>query len=124
MKKRLILGLLISLGACLGVTAEETPFFEVRVDGLSPDVDANAFPAEFKRTNVVVQEKTHLPKVEVRDSAFSKAGLSRDVASLDDLDRDLLWHHAQKLSESELIKKYPKIEASKLKNLKKELSHD
>ncbi len=113
-------------GLCLsaGLRADEAPFYEVHVDGVSSEVDANEFPPEFKRSNVEFKQPTSLPKVKARDEAFSKAGILRDIAGFDDLDRDLLWHQAKKLSPQELAKKYPTLDAEKLKSLHQELSHD
>ena len=59
----------------------------------------------------------NLPQVEVRDKAFSQAGLTDDVKSWDQLDRDMLFLRARASTGDSLAESYPKLSKKKLRAL-------
>lgn len=114
---------------CLSAGAQnwaETDFYEVRVDAVSPEVDANDFPEEgYERSNhQSFKKRSSLPIVAKRDQAFAASDLLEEVKEMDDLDRDRLWFFAGKLSLGALIKRYPNISQKKLEKLQAVVSDE
>ena len=106
-------------------TNKQPQFYEVRVDAVSPEVDANDFSDEYQRKNHEnFKKRSSLPTVVKRDQAFVAASLKEEVKKMDDLDRDRLWYHAGKLSLEALIKRYPQIPEEKLEKLQELVGHE
>ncbi len=55
----------------------------------------------------------------LRENVFLKAGLAGDVATLDEMERDILIMAIWKKPLSEVFKKYPKIDFKKIKEARK-----
>lgn len=67
--------------------------------------------------SVMGQERPAIPARSQRVRAFEQAGLVVEIAGMDELDRDLLFNKAGRVSNEELAKSYPKIPPAKLATL-------
>ena len=76
------------------------------------DVTASSIPARVKRPDA-------LPGKKEREEAFAAVpGLDKDVANMDEMDRDILFVRARTKQLKELRKSYPGIEEKKLSQLR------
>ena len=98
---------------------------KIHVHQLDPEFDAS----QMKQPGVVVhsleedekaeaQGSWHLPPRSVREKMLKDAGLSKDVAEMDEMDRDLLVTKARTFPLARLEESYPKLSKEKLKKLK------
>jgi hypothetical protein len=119
--------LLIMIGSSLQtyVYADEEfdPTFKVEVHSLDEDVDLSPLDSPYYNKHEGIEEEEpeiaeSLPPVRVRDLVFQNIELSGEITEMDDLDKDMLWRWAKRLSVEDLQKKYPKISVKKLKALK------
>lgn len=118
MKIGLVILILVSSSGLLGNESKIPNFYEVRVDAVSPEVDAKDFPAEYKRTNVPpAQKRTSLPDVRERNESFAKSKIEAEIKKMDELDKDLLWMRAKKETLEKLTGRYPNIPREKLQSL-------
>lgn len=75
----------------------------------------------FKKGNEISKfevKKSQLPDRDLREAAFTKAGLTEEIKKMDEIDRDLLFYKAKNSSIEELKKEYPSIDIEKIKKLK------
>ena len=113
----IFVGLIFSQLAFAGSDASTATFHIQQIDKDVP-VEQFAGPgitvhkADEKRSDV-----WSLPRVETRDKAFSGAGLSEDLKSWDQLDRDMLFLRARASDPNALASAYPKISKKKLRAL-------
>ncbi len=105
---------------CFNLWAKTTP--KVEIQQLDP-----AFPVERMISPGVQIHKVGSPPVqpsekilnkEFQKKALSETQLSESVSQWDGLQRDLLFINSKNLSLKDLEKKYPKMDAAKLKTLK------
>lgn len=99
-------------------TSEAADGAKVHVMPLSPGFDTKEFVGDHE----VVEDEPGdeaVPTIEVRERIFAAAGLAREVADLDQFDRDELFRHAKYQSADELHRRYSQISAVNLEHLRK-----
>jgi hypothetical protein len=109
----------VAAALLLALTASAEETFRVEVDPAvypekafaGKDVKASSIPGRVKRPDAIPDKKE-------REAAFDAVpGLEKDVANLDELDRDLLFVRARTKQLKELRKIYPGITEKKLSSL-------
>ena len=103
------------------VWADEKPS-GITIISVDPKVDARDFGGNHEFKNVskksITSGKSQMPSQVKRDRAFTESGLKDEIASMDALDRDLLYMYCEQRTIKETEKKFPKISQAKLKSLK------
>jgi hypothetical protein len=117
--------LLLGITASYSVWAEEEydPTFKVEVHSLDEDIDLTPLDSPYYNKHEGIEEEEpeiadSLPPIRIRDLVYQNIELTNDIKDMDDLDKDMLWRWAKRLSVEELQKKYPNISSEKLKALK------
>lgn len=59
--------------------------------------------------------RSELPERQVREKVFAKAGLSEELKSWDEVERDMFWLSARNMRWEDLKAKYPQIPVEKLR---------
>ena len=95
----------------------------VKVQALQPELTHKEFgPGVFHgKFEELKSYPSTLPERESRENDLLAAGLLDDLQGWDELDRDLLWLKAQRLSIRELETQYPKILSAKLTQLRRSI---
>lgn len=65
------------------------------------------------------KDRQELPSPDMLKKLFVDAGLGKDVQSMDDMDRDVLWRRADRLSVAAFLKEYPDLPSEGLKKFHK-----
>lgn len=116
------LGMLLILSFALSwAQAQSDVSSKVIVNNVDADVQIEGLDKEhFKVVNGLGPETkiNRTPNPAQIESYFKEAGLDKEVANLDQFDKDFLYRKATKYSIERLVKSYPEISEEKLKKLK------
>jgi hypothetical protein len=119
---KVLILLLCALGLCQLSFADDSSTPQIR------QVDPNVPVDQMAAPGVHIQHATdpeeggyHLPLPIVRDQAFEKAGIRGEIASWDQLDRDMLYLRARDMKLPEVLKRYPSLPSAKLTALSNNL---
>ena len=119
MKTAIILPILFLMSVAAPTWADDAkPTFHVQQ--VDKDFPVEQFAAPGIQVHKADEDKPgawNLPQVEARDKAFSQAGLTDDLKSWDQLDRDMLFLRARESGENGLVETYPKLSKKKLRAL-------
>lgn len=107
--KETLIALILLTGSQLKADEVKSPY---KVIILDKDVDGSKL-GPHKEQNY---KPTALPTIKSRDNDFKKAGIILD-SKMDELDKDVLWVTAKRVSLEDLQKKYPNISKAQLKAL-------
>jgi hypothetical protein len=121
--KTILLFLLMSLFIPL-VAAQEVQ--KVKVDTFEKDFKAQKLGDRYlvNDASAPAPQASSAPSPELIDGLLFEAGLNKKVAGLDQLAKDLLYHHARTYSLEKLQTKYPQFEKAELQKLKELVKHD
>ena len=107
--------------AMQNVLAEEE--FKVFVNTFDEDIDTSVIKSPVVKTTVGAGEYTSqlekLPDPVEMEKIFKRAGLSEEVKSFNQMDRDILFMKVAKRDLASVQKSYDQIPGEKLSNLKK-----
>jgi hypothetical protein len=85
----------------------------------------NLMLKEYPPAHALMPAEIQLPNRAKRVQALERAGLDKEIAQMDELDRDLLVMRAQQAeSAAELEKQYPKLPKAKLEKLQRFLTRE
>jgi len=107
--KEMLLGLFIFTGLQLNADEVKSPYKVIILDN---NVDGSKLGAH----KVQSYKQSGLPDIKKRDNDFKVAGIRPD-SKMDELDKDVLWVTAKRVSLEDLQKKYPDISKEQLKAL-------
>lgn len=107
--KEILLALFIFTGFQLKADELKSPYKVIILDNT---VDGSKLGAH----KVQNYKQSNLPDIKKRDLDFKVAGIRLD-SKMDDLDKDVLWVTARRVSLEDLQKKYPNISKEQLKAL-------
>lgn len=94
----------------------------VKVHSFDGEISPSEFDGRYQKTSgrdLEIGSAPRLPHPKRQLVSFRKAGMEKEVAPMDAMDRDLLWMRAGKGDLGELRKRYPRISSEKLKALVK-----
>ena len=99
---------------------------KIQVQGFESGISAKEFGENYE-DRVVIKELPYassLPDRAIRDQALKESGVLgvEKYEKMDDLDRDLMFLKAKRLSVADLKKNYPGLSDKILKKLKKEVA--
>jgi hypothetical protein len=100
-------------------TAPQAP--KIQVQMLDPSADSGAFNSPTYDVHAAAAARSALPSPRERDAAFSRAGLEPSLQGWDAVERDVLYLRARSLPQTELLKRYPKLDAAALQKLREAL---
>ena len=86
----------------------------IQVQPLDSDFDASKLAEPGVKVHAPPNDSASLPSPGERDQLFSQAGLTVQIAEMDEADRDMLFERARDLSNRRLHHLYPGIQAKKL----------